>query len=134
VRPVVARRLGPRPRDELYVLLADLRGHWRLAGRWVHPVELRENGGVVQVRGPAGLRRTVHTSLTELAPPGRVAGEAHSGATRAAISWELEANGAGTLVTLRAEIERAGRLDRTLLALGGRRWMRRRFATTLDRL
>jgi hypothetical protein len=134
VRPVLARRLVPRPREELYALLADLRGHWELAGRWVHPLELRHDGGVVRVRGPGGLRRTVITELTRLEPPGLVAGEARSGATQAAICWELEPSGSRTLVTLRADIDRAGPLDRTLLALGGRRWLAGRFAKTLQEL
>jgi hypothetical protein len=134
VRPVLARRLVPRPRDELYALLADLRGHWQLAGRWVHPIELRHDGGVVQVRGPGGLRRTVITELTRVESPGLVAGEARSGATRAAICWELEPSGSRTLVTLRADIDRAGPLDRALLALGGRRWLAGRFARTLQEL
>lgn len=134
MRPVVARRLVPRPADELFALLADLRGHWDLAGRWVHPVELRADGGTVQVRGPLGLRRTVSTRLDTLKAPARVAGTAASGATRAAISWDLEPRGSSTLVTLRADVLAAAPLDRLLLALGGRRWMAWRFAATLQRL
>lgn len=134
MRPVVARRLVPRPADELYALLADLRGHWDLAGRWVHALELRADGGTVRVRGPAGLHRTVSTELVALEPPHRVAGLARSGATRAAISWALSASDGGTLVVLRADVLEAGALDRLLLALGGRAWMNRRFAATLQRL
>ena len=134
MRPVVARRLVPRPAEELYALLADLRGHWDLAGRWVHPLELRADGGTVRVRGPLGLRRTVSTQLDTLEPPRRVSGLAHSGATRAAISWDLSPSDGGTLVTLRADLLEAGPLDRLVLALGGRAWMGGRFAATLQRL
>jgi hypothetical protein len=134
VRPVVARRLVPRPADELYALLADLRGHWDLAGRWVHALELRADGGTVRVRGPVGLRRTVSTELVALDAPQRVAGLAHSGATRAAISWDLAPSDGGTLVTLRADLLQTGPLDGLLLTLGGRAWMKRRFAATLQRL
>lgn len=134
MRPIAARRHVPLGREELYAQLADLRGHWRLAGRWVAPLELREDGGVVRVLGPAGLHRTIHTTLTELRAPECVAGEARIGRTRAAIRWRLEEDGAGTMVTLRADVVAAGPLDRALLALGGRRWMQGRFAATLQRL
>ena len=134
VRSIAARRHVSRPRAELYEQLADLRSHWQLAGRWVQPLELREDGGVVKVLGPAGLHRTIHTTLTGLREPECVAGEARIGRTRASIQWLLEADGAGTLVTLRADVLEAGPLDRAMLALGGRRWMQGRFAATLQRL
>jgi hypothetical protein len=134
VRPIAARRHVPRPRDELYALLADLRSHWTLAGRWVEPLELREDGGTVRVRGPLGVHRTIATTLTDAREPECVAGEAAIGRTRAAISWLLEADGAGTFVTLRAHVLTAGPVDRALLALGGRAWMSRRFDATLQRL
>ena len=57
-----------------------------------------------------------------------------SGATRAAISWVLAPADGGTRVTLRADLLEAGPLDRLLLGLGGRLWMARRFAATLQRL
>jgi hypothetical protein len=134
VSSIAARRHVPRPREELYAQLADLRGHWQLAGRWVQPLELHDGGGVVRVRGPLGLRRTITTELSELRPPECVAGEARLGRTRASISWLLDADGDGTLVTLRAQVLDASPLDRLLLAAGGRRWMRGRFEATLERL
>lgn len=134
VPPVAARRHVPRPREELYALLADLRSHWQLAGRWVEPLDLRADGGTVRVRGPLGLHRTITTTLTDSRAPERVAGEASIGRTRAAIQWLLEPDGAGTLVTLRADVLEAAPVDRALLALGGRRWMAGRFAATLKRL
>jgi hypothetical protein len=134
VRPIAARRHVSRPRAELYALLADLRSHWELAGRWVEPLELRGDGGTVLVRGPLGLHRTIVTTLTETRAPEQIAGEARIAATRAAISWLLESDGTGTLVTLRADVLEAGPLDRALLMLGGRWWMQRRFGSTLERL
>ena len=131
---IEARRHVPRPRAELYTQLADLRTHWQLAGRWVEPLELRGDGGTVRVRAPLGLHRTIATRLTETREPERVAGEASLGRTRAAISWLLEPDGDGTLVTLRAVVEEARPLDRALLALGGAHWMRGRFRATLERL
>ena len=134
MREVVARRRVARPRDELFDVLAHLPGHWQLAGRWVEPLELRDDGGVVRVRGPLGLRRTIHTTLSDVLAPERVAGEAVIGSTRARIEWLLAPDGAGTVVTLRAEILHAQGIDALLLALGGRRWMAGRFAATLKRL
>jgi hypothetical protein len=134
VREVVARRHVARQRDELFAVLAHLPGHWALAGRWVEALELRDDGGVVRVRGPLGLRRTIATTLTDVRAPERVAGEATIGATRARIEWLLEADGDGTLVTLRAQVLETSALDGVLLALGGARWMQGRFATTLKRL
>jgi hypothetical protein len=134
VRPVVARAEVAIPRDELYALLADLREHWRLAGGWVEPLELGDDGGVVRLRGPLGLRRTVRTRLAERVPGERLAGEASVGRTRADISWSFASASPSTIVTLRAEITRAAPLDRLLLAAGGRRWLQKRFATTLQRL
>ena len=134
MRPIEARGTVAVPREELYARLADLRAHWRLAGRWVEPVELRADGGTVRLRGPLGLRRTVHTRLLEAEASQRVAGEARIGRTRAAISWTLADAGRGTHVTLRADVLDAGPLDRALLACGGRSWMRGRFAATLRRL
>lgn len=134
VRPVAARRRVQRPREELYAQLADLRSHWQLAGRWVEPLELRADGGVVRVRGPLGLRRTITTTVTGALPPERVVGEARMGGTRAVIEWLLEPDEEGTVVTLRADVRDAAAWDRALLALGGRRWMQARFAATLKRL
>lgn len=134
MRAIEARRRVPVAQDELYTRLADLRGHWELAGRWVEPLELRPDGGTVRIRGPFGIRRTIHTSLTEARAPTCVAGEARLGRTLAAIRWHLEDAGDGTLVTLRADIRRCGPGDRALLALGGGRWLRGRFAATLDGL
>jgi len=131
---VRARRRVNRSAADLYAQLADLRGHWDLAGRWVEPLELNHDGGVVRVRGPLGLHRTIRTRLTELRPDECVAGEASIGHTRALISWLLEPDGAGTYVTPEARVLDASVFDRALLALGGARWMQGRFAATLKRL
>ena len=56
------------------------------------------------------------------------------GGTRARVSWTLAGRLGDTRVRLAAEIERTGRLDRMLLFLGGRWWLRRLFESTLDRL
>jgi hypothetical protein len=135
VRRIEAARRVPKSREALYQQLAHLPGHWELAGRWVEPVELNHDGGIVRVKGPFGLHRTIRTDLTELREPECVAGEARLGRTLAAIRWDLEAAGPdSTVVTLSAEVRRAGGLDAILLKLGGAHWLRSRFAATLQRL
>jgi hypothetical protein len=134
VRPVVARATVDRPAAELHALLADLPGHWRLAGRWVQPLVLDDDGGVVRIRGPLGLSRTASTRVLRSEPPSLVAGEARLGSTRAAVTWSLVPRGERTEVTLRADLLAVSPVDRLLLAVGARRWLAARFAATLQRL
>ena len=61
-------------------------------------------------------------------------GEPDESPTRARVSWTLAGRLAQTRVLLKAEIEQAQPLDRLLLALGGRAWLRRSFDRTLERL
>jgi hypothetical protein len=134
VRPVVARAVVAVARDELYARLADLPSHWRIAGRWVEPIELDEDGGLVRLRGPFGVVRVVRTSLDERAPPRRLAGTAVVGGTEARIAWTLDEEDGSTLVTLRADLVRITPWDRMILVAFGRRWLAGRFRATLSRL
>jgi hypothetical protein len=135
MRPVVARVELALPRERIYERLADLRRHWALAGRWVAPLAVHDDGAVVRLRGPLGVRRTARTSLDARVVPSRIAGTARVGATVAEISWTLDAIGpCSTAVTLRADLARTAAIDRLVLALGGRRWLRARFAATLRAL
>jgi uncharacterized protein YndB with AHSA1/START domain len=124
----------------IFEFLADLENHWRLTGRRVEVVSLEgppgaRSGGVVRMRGPFGIGRVSTTRVLEADPPRGMRGRAElEGGTAAAISWDFEPAGGGTAVTLSARVERAGRLDRLLLALGGRFWLRLLFASTLRRL
>jgi hypothetical protein len=54
--------------------------------------------------------------------------------TRAKIEWRFAPEGDGTRISLAAEVERAGRLDRLLLVAGGSLWLRRRFERILRAL
>jgi hypothetical protein len=89
---------------------------------------------VVRLRGPLGLRRTVHTRVTATRSPRLLIGVAEMGDTRALVSWTLAGRLGQTRVRLAAEVEHASALDRLLLALGGRAWLQRRFAFGLERL
>jgi carbon monoxide dehydrogenase subunit G len=133
---IAASAVVAAPAEVVFELLADLEGHWRLAGPWVHVLTADGDGGVVEVRGPLGLpRRRVRTRVADAVPHERVEGVAAAGRTRGRVRWTLEPAGAGcTEVRLEAVVERAAPLDRLLLAAGGARWLRRRFRSTLRRL
>jgi hypothetical protein len=131
------------PPAAVFGFLARLDNHWELADRWIRVVSLDSaggdgapaDGGAVRVRGPLGLSRTVRTRVLAADPPGRLRGSAEVGRrTRAAITWSLSGEGDATRVRLRADVERMGTVDRVLWALGGRRWMRRRFGAVLGAL
>ena len=89
-------------------------------------------GGTVRMRGPLGLRRTAHTTVTAMREPRLLIGIAElPGGTRARVSWTLAGRLGQTRVRLAAHVEHAAPLDRALLRLGGRVWLRRRFRDTL---
>jgi carbon monoxide dehydrogenase subunit G len=128
-------------RSHLFRFLADLENHWRLTGGGVEVVELTgplgaRTGGVVRLRGPLGIRKTVATQVVSANPPRSVCGSARlSRRTAATVRWDLdELAGDRTRVSLVAEVERVSPLDRLLLAVGGARWMRRLLADALSRL
>ena len=127
--------------EEVFDFLSDLRNHWRVTDRFVEVRSLgasdgvRTDSGRVRVRGPFGLGRTATTRVVASRPPRLMIGTAEIGPrTRARVSWTLAGRLGSTRVRLVAEIEDASPLDRLLLALGGRWWLRRRFASTLDHL
>lgn len=129
------------PPERVFEFLSDLRNHWRVADPFVEVITLESSGdgppdgGTVAVRGPFGLRRTAHTIVVASRPPRLMIGTAEIGSrTRARVSWTLAGRLGDTRVRLAAEIDRASALDRLLLALGGRWWLRRRFAHALERL
>ncbi len=124
----------------LFAFLSDLENHWQLNDRFVEVVSLEgpvgaRTGGIVDLRGPLGLRRSVKTRVLPSLEPRRMLGSAAIGKrTHARVSWTIEPCGLASRVELAARVESARPLDRLLLALGGRRWLRRRFVSTLERL
>jgi hypothetical protein len=121
----------------VFGFLSDLENHWRLVDRLVEVLSVEgdpPDRAVVRLRGPLGLRRTVHTRVTAARTPRLLIGVAEMGETRALVSWTLAGRLGQTRVRLAAEIEHATALDRLLLACGGRAWMQRRFAHGLTRL
>jgi hypothetical protein len=133
---VEAKGLVTAAPEDVFEFLTELPNHWLLASRFVEVVSLDgSDGGRVRLRGPLGLRRTVVTRVVAVRPHRLMIGTAEIGSrTRARVSWTLAGRLGDTRVRLAADIERAGLVDRLLLALGGRAWLRRRFAGTLDRV
>src|SRR3954451_24355381 len=114
-RPITARRVVSAPPDAVFAVLADLATHWALADHWTEVLSLDDDGGVIRLRGPLGLRRTARVSVRRRVRPELVEGEARMGeVTRAAVRWELAPDAGGTLVTLTATVERATPFDRVL--------------------
>ena len=135
MRKLEAAAVVPAAPAAVFEFLSELENHWRVADRFVEVVSLEPAGGVVRVSGPLGLRRTAITRVGRAERPSLLVGSAEIGSrTRARVSWRLTPRGPGTLVRLRAEVERAGPLDRLMLALGGRAWLERRFASALAHL
>lgn len=128
--------------ERVFGYLARLENHWELTDGSVEVITLHHAsssgpaiGGRLRLRGPIGIRRTVRIRVLETQPPNRLEGLAEVGdATAARVTWTLLAHQGGCVVGLSAAVLRTGRLDRILLALSGRRWVRACFRTALGRL
>jgi hypothetical protein len=121
----------------VFAFLADLRNHWRLSRRFAELAALDGDaaGGRVRIRGPLGFSRVARTRVLDLDEPTSLAGRADVGrGTVGLVRWDIRGDGAGSLVTLSARVERASRLDRSILAAGGRRRLQRIFAEALEQL
>jgi hypothetical protein len=138
---ISAQRRVPAGAAETFAFLAAPATHRRLQVRGIASLSLDDegdllSGGAAVLSGPLGLRRTVHTRVALHQPPRRLAGSALADSGSAAhVSWTLREQPDGTtLVELTAVLGPITRGDRLLLAVGGRRWIRRLFAATLRRL
>jgi hypothetical protein len=139
---IEATAVVPAECEAVFDFLSDLGNHWRLARCFIDVIELdagRPGGApdsaTVRLRGPLGLRRIARTKVTAARAPRLMIGTAELGTrTRARVSWTLARRLHETRVRLTAEVDGAGRIDRAMLALGGRRWLERRFADTLAAL
>ena len=127
----------PAPQAEVFAFLSDLENHWRLTDRFVAVLDLAgppgaRHGGRVRIRGPLGLRRTAVTRVLDASEPAWLRGVAEIRGTTARVQWSLESCDGSTDVRLEAAVLEAQPLDRLVLALGGRWWLRRRFHATLE--
>ena len=139
---IVARRTIETDRERTFDFLSDIDNHWLLADRFLEVIDLngdrggtRSENGLVRIKGPLGSARTVATRVLETEPPRRISGLAEVGrGTVAHVTWTLDPAQQGVHVCLVAQVERAGLLDRLLLAIGGRIWLRTRFEAVLAQL
>lgn len=134
---MIARTVVPYPPEHVYAFLARLDNHWHLGDRYLRLEHVSaENGkGRIAIRAPLGLRRTARTSVTTTRPPTTFGGTATVGQrTTARIHWNIQSHERGAHVALQATLLAVAPIDRLLLTLGGRRWLRRRFRSTLRRL
>lgn len=130
VATVAAALIVNVPARAVYDFLVRLPNHALIGGRGLRLETVADDGraALISLRGPLGIRRTAHTSVTVLRPPHRFGGTALVGRRTAAyVTWSIAPAGLGSLVTLSATIMRAGPLDRLLLTLGGRWWVARSF-------
>jgi len=137
MRPVSASAHLEQPPERVFEFLADLRNHWRLTQRLAALETLDGDGagGRVRIGGPLGLSRVARTRVVGMDPPRALHGQAHVGRrTVGLVHWRIEPNGQGSHVTLSAVVERATRLDRLILAVGGRRLLARAFADAVAQL
>jgi uncharacterized protein YndB with AHSA1/START domain len=133
---IEAIRRVSQPPDRVFEFLSDLRNHWRLEERAFLELEhVGESSGVIRLRGPLGISRTVRTRVLDAERPSRLAGRADlRGGTVGLVAWEIRPDAAGTRVRLSAEVAEASLADRVLLALGGEAWLSRLFERALANL
>ena len=146
---IVAEALVPAPAERVFDYLARLDNHWRLMDDSVEVLSLDGDGhggsgpdrAVVRMHGPLGIGRTAHTQVLDAHRPLALRGRAGIGhpddggrVTEGEVRWLLEPTEGGTRVVLTARVLRASLVDRLILALGGRAWLRARFGVALDRL
>jgi hypothetical protein len=135
--PIVAEHRVEASPQAIHAFLADLSNHRHLTDRYLRLRDVAPGGrgGHIVVGTPLGLRRTAKTEVTTVRAPFRFGGTAMIGRrTSARVDWTIEPCDDGARVALRAVVLSAGPLDRALLAVGGRAWLRRSFRRALERL
>lgn len=137
-----AERLVSAAPAEAYRFLAHLPNHHLISDRHLRLMSLAADhrGGVVEIRGPLGLRRTARTRVTRTFPPHDWGGEAAIGdRILAHVDWHIAPHPGGcraattARISLTVRIARAGVADRILLRLA-RPWLVRRLGGWLRSL
>ncbi len=139
---ISVRRALPVGREEVFTFLSRPHNHRRLATARVGLGELEVGrdgelrGAHMVLRGPLRLRRPARTRVMSARRPVQLAGTARVGSgTDVDVRWDLDASGGnGTIAILTATVTRLATVDRVLLGMGGRAWVRHLFAATLERL
>ena len=130
-----SKRVVPHPPERVFGFLSDLHNHWQLEDAFIEVDGVRDSSGRICIRGPLGISREALTTVIESREPSLLRGRAEIGEeTVGLVTWRIDPAPGGSLVRLAAAVERASAIDRILLALGGRRWLSRRFARVLETL
>lgn len=133
--PIASSRLVPHPPERVFEFLSDLYNHWQLEDAFIAVNGVSDGGGRIRIRGPLGISREARTEVVSAEAPSHLRGRAEIGRrTVGAVAWDISPADGGSLVSLSARVERATLRDRMLLAIGGRRWLRRRFERVLETL
>jgi hypothetical protein len=129
------------PIGTVFAFLSDRHSHQKLTGRKLRLLKLSDAGGdawqaVMQIRGPLGLQRQALAETEISEQPTLLEGSVRiAPRTNVRVRWELyRAAREETVVVLGAAVRSLGALDWILLHIGGRRWVRNLFATTLEQL
>jgi hypothetical protein len=135
---VAARTTVAATSTDVFDLLGDLDRHRDLtdAGMRIRSLEGplgARTGGVVELRGPAGLSRLARTYVGGVESNSLLWGTAETAdGARALIEWQLSPCGDCTIVEVRLEVRADSWKDRALLRFGGRAWLRARLRSALD--
>jgi hypothetical protein len=124
---VSAIRMVPHPPERVYAFVAQLDNHWHLSDRYLCLEGLNDDrsGGRITICGPLGLRRTARTTVTTEHEPHEFGGVATIGHRTCALTrWRIEPMQHGARVVLESCASNVRVLDRLLLGLGGRWWLR----------
>ncbi|MBJ7348539.1 MAG: hypothetical protein JHC87_08225 [Thermoleophilaceae bacterium] len=134
---ITAGRFLSQAPEHIYAFLSQLENHISFHDRYLRLVRLRPDGqGASMVIGsPLGLHRSAKTTITTARVPSQLGGTAAVGRhTTAYVCWTIAPHHSGAHVELDASVLTASRLDKLLLAVGGRWWLQRRFDRVLARL
>jgi hypothetical protein len=139
---ISARRALPVGPEEAFAFLSLAHNHRRLVTAQVGLCELHLtddgelHGALMVLRGPLWLRRAARTRVVSTRRPEHLAGAARVGSgTEVEVRWDLDgADPEAAVAILTATVTRLATIERVLLAIGGRAWVKRLFAATLDQL
>jgi hypothetical protein len=118
---IAASAQVPHTPEHVYAFLDRLDNHRLLQDRYLRLQQLNANGdgGWISIRTPLGLRRTVHTAVTERKRPSQITGIAQIGRTTTSrVTWTIEPHTHGATVELAATIVRASTPNALQLAFG----------------
>jgi hypothetical protein len=127
--------------DAVFAFLSDRHSHQRLTSAKLELLGMKGIGDIgwqarMRIRGPLGLRRLAAAQTDIAEQPTLIEGTVRVGArTNVRVRWELyRIAREQTVVVLGASVRSLGAVDWVLLHIGGRRWVRNLFITTLELL